>query len=104
MEVILNTKYAKSANNIKSFFISSNKIINKRVRTFATPGIKKDAQVKKVQILAANAADGDWKSLAETLNVPLRTTYHWINDADRPDQQGGFRGNKMLEVHTAFCV
>ena len=65
---------------------------------------KEDVQVKKIQILAANAADGGWKSLAETLNVSLRTAYRWISDGDRADQRSGFGGNTMLDVHTAFCV
>lgn len=65
---------------------------------------KSDAQEKRLQIIAAHQSDGDWKSLAESLNVSRRTAYHWIQTGIQVDRRGGFRGCKIIDVHKDYLV
>ena len=56
----------------------------------------------KSQILAVYSVDGDWKTLAGELNVPISTVYRWIKEGNKPDARGGSHNLKVNIRHKEF--
>lgn len=65
---------------------------------------KKDAELKKVKILAAVRTNGDWKQLARDEGVKMNTVYRWIRQGQKNDTRGGLRIKKINEEHKQFFV
>lgn len=68
------------------------------------PYIKKlEADNVKKQICAMYNNNGDWKGLADALNIKKSTAYRWVKQQHLAEKKrGGKRRSKLLEVHHRF--
>lgn len=68
------------------------------------PYLKKNAAANlRTQICALYNANGDWRNLANVLQVPKRTAYRWVNNQEQPEKQrGGKRRAKITDEHRQF--
>ena len=65
---------------------------------------KQQRKFYRTQLVAIYEGDGDWKTKATELGVPLSTAYRWMRDGDKLDGQGGITYHKIGPVHVEFVV
>lgn len=66
---------------------------------------KADADGLRKQICTVYENNGDWRGLANALNVKRSTAYRWVKNKDAaPKQRGGKRRTKITDVHREYIV
>ena len=63
-----------------------------------------DREAKRVQIIAVHRFNGDWRTKANELGVPVSTAYRWVSLGKISDRRGVKMFSKVTEEHRQYMA
>ena len=66
--------------------------------------IREGKEAKRMKIVTVYDCDGDWRSKAKELEVPVSTAYRWVGEGMRKDTRGGKTYTKVMDHHRQSMV